>query len=98
MTLFQGPGKAFRQQTPGVKPLETEEPKSASALPLELFFFRPQCLQRLFHQFAAYFFFLLRRNVGVADDVNDTVAQYDAVGTDHLCNGEGGRDLNRRYA
>jgi hypothetical protein len=34
--------------------------------------------------------------VGVADDVNDAVAQNGAVGAHHLGDGESGRDLNRR--
>ena len=57
--------------------------------------FRSQRFQRLFHQFTPYFFFLLRRNIGIADDVNDAVAQYGAVGAYHLCNGKSGRNLNR---
>jgi hypothetical protein len=53
-------------------------------------------LQRPFHQFATQFFFLFRRDVGVADDVNDAVPSYSAVGAYHLCNRESGRDLNCR--
>ena len=68
------------------------------ARPSDYFFCRLQRLQRLFHQFATQFFFLFRRNVGVADDVNDAVPSYSAVGADHLGNGQSRGDLNRRDA
>ena len=40
--------------------------------------------QRLLDKLAAQLFFLLRRHLGVADDVDDTVTEYDPVGADHF--------------
>jgi hypothetical protein len=53
--------------------LTMSHPRSSSNATI-LLLCGPQSLQRFFHKFAAYFFFLLRRDVGVADDMNDAVA------------------------
>ena len=40
--------------------------------------------QRLFDQAAADFFLVLGRDLGIADDVDDAVAQHQPVGADHF--------------
>ena len=47
---------------------------------------RPQRLQGFLHQPPANFFFLLRRDLGVAHHVNDAVTENGAVGAHHLGN------------
>jgi hypothetical protein len=42
--------------------------------------------QSLLQQFPPQFFFLIRRNIRVTDDVNYPIAQYRAIGADHFGN------------
>ena len=54
--------------------------------------------QRLLDQLAADFLFIFGAHAGIADDVNDAVAEHGAIGADHLGDGQRGGDLHRRYA
>ena len=53
-------------------------------------------MQCLANQSPAQFPFQFRRSPGVPYDVNDTIAEDDAIGADHLCNRQSGGDLHRR--
>lgn len=55
---------------------------------------RLQLLQRLADQLPPHFFFLLRREFSVANNVNDAVAEHDSVGADHFGNGQRRGDLH----
>jgi hypothetical protein len=52
-----------------------------------------QRLKRFADQVPPHLFFLLGRNIGVANYVNDAVAQDDAVRAYHFCDGQSRRDL-----
>jgi len=41
--------------------------------------------QSLFHQTAPHLLLVLRRDLGVADHMDDTIAQHQPVGADHFC-------------
>jgi hypothetical protein len=56
-----------------------------------------QRLQRSFDQLAADFFFIFGAHVGIADDMNDAVAEHGTIGADHLGDRQCGGDLHRRY-
>jgi hypothetical protein len=43
--------------------------------------------QRLLDQLAADFLFIFGAHAGIADDVNDAVAEHGAIGADHLGDG-----------
>ena len=58
------------------------------------FLIRLQSAERLFDQLAPHFLFFLRRHFGIADDVDDAVAEHGSVGADHLGDGQGGGDLH----
>jgi len=53
-----------------------------------------QRIQRLFDQFAPHLFFLLGRNFGVADDVDDAVTEHSAIGADHFGDRQSRGDLH----
>ena len=59
-----------------------------------LLLIRLQRIERLLHQLAAQFLFILQRQLGVAGDVDDAGSQNDAVGADHFGDGQGGGDLH----
>jgi len=56
---------------------------------------RLQRAERLLDQFPPHFLFFFRRHLGVADDVDDAVAEHGAVGADHLGDGQRRGDLHR---
>jgi hypothetical protein len=50
------------------------------------------------HKLEAQFFFVRRGQLGVAGDMNDAIAQDDAVGSYHFSDGQSRGDLNYRDA
>ena len=62
------------------------------------FFIRLQRVQRFLHELSPQFFFLCRRQLGVAGDMHDAGAEDDAVGADHFGDGFGGGDLHHGNA
>lgn len=61
-------------------------------------FFALQCFERLFHQLTPKLFLVVGGEAGIANDVNNAVAEHQAIGADHFCNRQSGSDLHRRDA
>lgn len=51
--------------------------------------------ERLLDQTASYFLFVFRRHLSVADHMDDPIAEYQPIGTDHFCHRQGRGDLHR---
>ena len=70
--------------------------RGASHDNLVLGFFTAKRIQRLFNQSAPKLSFFGERHRGISDDVDDTVAQHQAICPNHFCDRQSRRDLHRR--